>query len=633
MKKDNIRKLYTYLASSEGWVTASELASYLHTTPRTISNYVQRINADSACGNLILSSSKGYRWQPAELNDALPYTLEHVQPVTPDDRITYILRNLLYRNTVHISPLLSALSISQRTLETDMIRIKGILEPYRLRLHMRQESFYLSGNECDRRRLIVTCILRTGQAEFLTLEYIKKCFPDMDVTHIHSLLCTTLGSFSLTADSYHLYFLLLYVVLQLTQIKKNSVVDHDEFDFPSGMKDCRDWEAAVSFTSALSENYHFSPEEKLYLTSLFLSFAMPSIPNYPVSAHLWDNWNPIAWNCLKIAEQYLSIDCSQDHFPDSLTHFFIRMQIRQKMHLGIPHLLTPSVRQIHPLLLDISANMLLYTDSRMPLDAPDQETGFLALFLADFIYTKYPFESKVSCTLISPFGQNLTKKLADDLDHRLGNSLYINHIVTTIDVDHLPADSDLTISLIPLEYLPHTVIISPLPKSEDYRLVRHEIQRIKRERDRILLQAYFTAYLLPEYFQVNQHFSSQKEVIHSICRHLKERNAVDETFEKALLQREAMDSTAFNNMIALPHACLSGVKKNTLCIVSNQEALPWGNSQVNIIILIAIQEDLLIDFINVYGLLVKIFSNSKNALALKKADTYDHLLEALQAVE
>lgn len=61
MKKDNLNQLKNLLSHAGGWMSASELASLLHVSSKTIRNYVKELNEKE---NLAIeTSAKGYRLQ------------------------------------------------------------------------------------------------------------------------------------------------------------------------------------------------------------------------------------------------------------------------------------------------------------------------------------------------------------------------------------------------------------------------------------------------------------------------------------------------------------------------------------------------------------------------------------------
>ncbi len=632
MNKDNLNKLISYLSNSNDWVTASVLALHLHTSTRTVANYIRAINAEAGNELLILSSAKGYRLNKKRQNHVSLYSLEHYQPETPEERINYIIRNLLYRDNIDISFLLSSLSISERTLETDIIRIRAILKSFQLKLQIHHEHLYIHGKESDRRRLIAECIFRSGKIKYLTLEYLMESFPNSDCHNIYLSLLKILGQFHLTCDRYHLNHLLLFIIIQLSQIKKGNYLKPNELTVFE-ISECFETKAANALIDILPNPPVFTPEEIHYLNALLFTHTMPELPVItPVNDDEWLEWYSLTLDSLKIMEQYLNIDCTQDNFPQIMTNYFIRMNIRQHINLSKCHPLTDTLRSEHPLLLDISSNMLLFINSKKALPLINQETGDLSLMLAEYIYGKRNFESRISCTLLCPFMPTLAQKICNDLEKHLGDSLYIKQILTTTDTNCIASDSDLTVSLLPIDYSEHTAIISALPKSQDYQFIRHKIQQIKREQDRNFLRLYLIAYMKPQHFETNKHFSSAEDVIHYISLKLQQENIVDESFEEKLLQRERTDTTSFYNAIALPHVCNRCVKRNSIFIVSSQTPISWGNNKVNLIIQISIQEDLLTDFTKVYGILVKMFSKSQNLKNVLQIQKYEDLLTVLPSL-
>lgn len=157
-----------------------------------------------------------------------------------------------------------------------------------------------------------------------------------------------------------------------------------------------------------------------------------------------------------------------------------------------------------------------------------------------------------------------------------------------------------------------------------------EAHIIKEIRRREYLTAYLRAYLSPGLFSVDVPYKSKEAAIHDACRRLLEEGAVEDGFEEAVLEREKMDTTAFMDMVALPHVCSKLVKKNSLRIVLNHTPIPWGTQKAYMMILIALEEDLLVDFQHSYGLFVSKFSNPKIIMTLLKSTDYDSFMELIE---
>lgn len=131
----------------------------------------------------------------------------------------------------------------------------------------------------------------------------------------------------------------------------------------------------------------------------------------------------------------------------------------------------------------------------------------------------------------------------------------------------------------------------------------------------------------------NLSFSDQKAVISYISDVLKSKGYVDEDFKKTLLEREATDNTCFHNLVAIPHATLASVKKNVIYILLNDRPIRWGNREANLVILVAMEHDLIPDFRLFYKTLVKIMACSDNMDSLLKTYTYGEFLNAIQGMQ
>lgn len=628
MKEDNIQRLSLYLCSTDGWLPAEELATYLHISTRTIRNYIQEINNKTPSNPPIISSYKGYQWRVNDIGIYTMYELNHKSPQTSEDRYIYILRKLLKRKSLAIMLIQEMLAISYSTLNLDLVNIKTIIKHFDLTLHCYQDVLYLSGQEIDKRRLVIHCVYLTCSVDVITLKFIIKSYQKIDVVTISRILHDVLFKYNLHLDGYYQYELLLLVVNQLSRIKNQFFLKREEFII-SEIEKYPDFQAAKELSALFGNacSCKYNHWEVAYMTGLILSKTNYQTSKIELNLIHYTKIKQQTLKCLKIAEQNLHIDFTQDNFPIQLSHFFLHMLVRQQLHLSISNLLTESLRSVHPLLLDISSNILIVFTQYYPLDYPELEVGTLALILGDYMYEYFLFESKLSCTLICPAFGNLVAKISAELASHLSNALNIKYIIDTTDIEAIPIDTDLVVSLLPIKNTPHTIVISPFPKPKDYKLIRREIQAVKSIRRQRQLAKYLNDYSQPSFFEMDHPFSSREEAIQYICRKLHATESVDEYFEEIVLRREQIDSTAFFNMIAIPHACCLNVKKNSLYVILNHKPMTWGNDRIYLLVLVAFQDNLLSDFHKLYSLLSYLFSKPKNILPLLQAKDYKSFLD------
>ena len=107
MKETRIKRLLSYLMVTEGWHSAEELASYLHTTTRTIRNYIHELQ--SRPDVMIESSVRGYRWAPGSSIAYVAMYPTDTTPFTPTDRMLYALRHFLWLEKIPVETLMQEL--------------------------------------------------------------------------------------------------------------------------------------------------------------------------------------------------------------------------------------------------------------------------------------------------------------------------------------------------------------------------------------------------------------------------------------------------------------------------------------------------------------------------------------------
>ena len=632
MKKDNITLLKEYLQRNSYWVSADELASFLHTSTRTIRNYVKEVNSQSDSDiPRIQSAPQGYRWHMKNYPGQEIYSLNATFQYPPADREYYVIRKLVYDRCISTDALLDDLAVSESTLEQDLSKIRAIIKNYDLSLRLRRNMFSISGKETDLRRLSIDCIRKSCRVELVTMGFVEIAFPHIDVKSVLPLLKKFLEKHCLHLNGYNQGSLLLLVVVQLDRIKHAHSVAKDEFSVPD-IERYPDYLAAKEFSAAMEQLFdcRYSDREIKYLTTLFISRTDDLMPERDSGIPIFSAFYDLAVDALRIGRRYLELDFSQDRFPLVLTHFIMRMDVRQKMLISEPNPLAPHLRNVHPLMMDIASEMMLQFGRVFPIASPSDEVGALALLLSDYLYGRFPFESRLSCTLVCPSFFTLAEKIAKQLTDRLDHVIQIEKIVTTTDIETLSSKTDLIISVLPVKSNSHTVIISPMPNSGDYRHIMEEAHMIKEMQRHKYLTAYLRAYLNPNLFEMDISYKSREDAIHDACLCMQEEGVVEEGFEEAVLERERMDTTVFMDMVALPHICSKLVKRNSLRVVLNHTPIPWGGQKAYMMILIALEKELLTDFQHAYGLFVSRFSNPKVIMSLLKATDYSSFMDIIE---
>ena len=629
MKSNKLDLLTSQLASASDWLSATDLAFLLHTTTRTVRNYVRELNRDAGDTPIIISGTKGYRWNSEAENLRGMYRITRVLPQSPQERELYLLRKLLYQNQCDLSTFSRDLMVSERTVQLDLEQIRPRLRKYGLHLQQRRDAFSITGKERDKRRLSRYCIAQTCKTELFTREFLARAFPVFDVPAIDALAQKILSAHKLSLNAYSRYDFLLLLLIQMERFQHGECLTEEKFPV-TDLEKTPDYSAARAIASALELQHHlsFTEPEIRYTTILILSKAdYVGTEDFLENTVYRDLPSQIEY-ALNILQRRLGVDFTQELLPEQLTPYFHRLIIRSIMELPTFNPLAEGLRSGQTILYNCAAWIMTQFIQQYHITPSDGEVGFLTLKLSEYVRQDLQADAPVTYTLVCPDFGNISQRLRQNISRKFGTTLQLSSQVDTLDVEHIPS-ADLCLSVLPLENQRRLVHISPMLTENDCEAIRREAGKIERARRRNTLIDYLTCYSKPDYFERDLPLRSEQETIHHICGRLRQYDAVGADFEQVILQRETVDSTAFFNLIALPHGCISGVTHNSLYIILNQESIPWGRSKANLVVLMALQRDLLEDFKQIYKLFIRMFSQPKNISAILGADDLDSFIDII----
>lgn len=633
MKQDKINQLSSWLATSGDYVSGEELAILLHTTTRTIRNYVFEINASSEGDPLILTSRKGYRWNIPDGSMQLIPQSKHPTPHSPNERTSYIIRQLLYRKNVHYDMLMDRLIISSYTLDSDLTRTKGILRPFNMILHRRGDILYLEGQQIDRRRLIANTILKSSNVSCLSMEFLESIFPNISAVEISRLFSNTFPSYGLSCIGEKYYELVLHVMVQMEQIQAGNIITKREFIL-NDLDVFSDYQCAMDLARKLENlaGYPYPQLEIEYLALLLIAKAEDCFPIlHAIPQPAAELYQSAGWLVTRLG-RYLHTDFSQDSFTAWLSMYLYRMIIRQKFQLSRPSQLRSKMRSAYPTLYELTANFLFDFSKRIGVAIHSDEVCWLSIKLASYVQDNYVFESSVPCSLILPVDPSLAEHIQSQLSARLDSVLDIRQILLQTDDTQISQDTKLVLSLIPLQQHPHCIQISPFPKSADFQKIYSEILQIKMEGYINRLKAYLNRYLENSHFIHSSELKSRHDVIHYVCSRLVKEGIVSSEYENCLIDSENFESSGFDDLVSVPFTAHPSVSRNCVFIVTTEEHIPWLSGKINLFFFLICRDPDSYDFRDLYDLLVKIFCHPHNIQRVAGSKSIHELFEALDQI-
>lgn len=636
MKKERLHQLYLILASSGEWHLASDLAFRLHTTTRTIRNYVDEINRNSDDGPLIISSFRGYRWNPAIHQTKVRAEAERQDyGSSSDERYWYILRRIILER-VNYGDLIDDLFISESTIDGDLQKVRELARRHGVRLRRVRDRLFLNGRRSDIRKLSFLCVMQFYSRKNVTTQIVKDSFPMYNCKLLYEILNETLEKYCITTNAYADSTLFLLVMLQYWDVmhgtdmtESESVISdiHEHIEFDAAM------ELALLYKEKTGADYNKWEIE--YLAAVICSMTEPISGDEPLpfadDGDLYENTIENLHN----ASIALGVDLLENSIVNRMMSYIQRLIIRSKMGFIIRDLTFQSVKSSHPVVQDVSAWILIFTARQHGIQIDRNEVGFLAKFLCGLVKDHLDkYEMTVDTTLICPSFGDFPHILVDALTTRLGESVKIHKVIDsagTEDIDKSRAE--LFLSVVPVPEIPHCVNISLYPRSADYRHIYTELHRIKMKAYCERLAKKMEHLLCPEIVVHDSSAYNGDQIVKSVCYDLQRSGFVREGFMADIAERENMDPSVYSSNIALPHVYSESVIRNFVQIALFPKPVVWDESRISILCIIGIIPGTPSELYDLFDLCIKVLSNQHIANALLRAYDRKSFLEILQTID
>ncbi|MGI6068210.1 BglG family transcription antiterminator [Absicoccus porci] len=627
MKKEEAKIiLKQILMNSNNWITSKELASQMHVTSRSIRNYICEMNKENNTP-MILASEKGYLWNHAK-SDALLFYDKLDVPLTPETRVLYILRDLVYNDQTTYDNLIDALYVSDSTLEKDLLNVRRALKEYNLKLQIKNNHLTIHGNELDLRRLSVNCILSSNRTSSPRYSYVKIIFDQREhlpVDALRQLLLNAIDHYDLDIFGYGINIILLYILIAIFRQKKGYHFDSTSSSHKNLIL-YPDYQAAQEINQWINQTFNFKNNENEldYITMVLLSRThYRDISNEELKNICNPEMYSTVWHALQDLDQAYDLHLTQYVLINELVIHLQRVPFK-RIDTNVEILTI--IQSQYPFLYDISLYVLSKIAEEYAIPINDQNISYICLHIGNYLTDEEINQEKIKTTLICPHHRELQNSLVSKLQDQFGKYITIHTIISDIS-DLKNIQDPLILSTVNLSELPNVLRITPFLNLDDQKQIQHTISSLKDNIYRFRFVEKLMKYLKPEALEFNHSFTDKKDTIHYISEQLLKDGIIDNQFESHVLKRENLAPTSFGNQIALPHADHYYSNDSLLYIIINQKTMSWGKENVHIIIYFALSQKDSSEFKILYNSLSKIFQDKVFLQQMLKVSSYTELLD------
>lgn len=525
------------------FISASELASLLKLSERTIYRHIKLLNKDLEEKGIKITSTPGLGYQLIGISKDSERLL--LSPVTNDinlegDIPNFIVENLLNNCMVSLESILSTFFISESTLYRIIYSINLTMESSKAKIGIKKANIILKGSNLAKLKFLIG-ILLSSELNHSTSQY-KSIIEDFyrDRNNIKIFLLEDYFSKKLLRD-FDRKILEWALFIKMRQTKKRNlrelIQDNDisillnEFEEINGLK----------------------TKEKLF-----------NIVDSSLSIFLSDSFR---------RENSYSI------YVDNLVNH-LQTLIKQKLNaLYVENKLLSRITEEYPLEYQVSGLMAYQIELAFNLPLNKHDVGFVTLYLATINRNNEFVDRSISTVIISD--SLSTGFLCREKVQNYLPMLEVIEVLPEWEVENYDFKKyDLIINLTSSnisEEIPLITISNPF----DHELIKQIETKVRElnviplnqleliSQDVVILSGQNKEEIIATLLDVDIRDTAEKQII-----------------KRQIIEREKITSTEIGNKVAIPHTIVNKLNETKIIIGIHEEGIIWSKEKVKVIILI-----------------------------------------------
>ena len=637
MSRQRQDQVLAALLREDAWVTAGSLADVVGVTPRSIRSYVVALNARVAGGDAVESGPAGYRSGPSA-RDAL--RTRAAAESTPRNRLHALVRMLLDEGDgIDVFASAERLHVSDATVESDLTRVRALLDDTGLSLERDREQVRLVGSEEDRRRLLSRLAHDESDAasfhpEAFRTALVGNAVDAAAVGPFKTALVEELGALGYFVNELAISDVLLHIAIAADRVAAGHTLSAE----PTG---ARPEVPRVGAVLARLADAHFGVRlgagDSAHLASLVLTRvvapgadATQDVARSGVEPRVEQ---AVREELQRAADEY-RLDLVDDTFVLRLALHIQNLLRRAESSALSRNPLTRSLKSSYPMIFEVAVSIASGLHDRVGSPIHDDEIAYIAMHVGGRLERSRTAASILTATIVCPGYYELHELLRSRVDRALGSSIEVTSVVTSVDPDWASFTTDLVLSTIdPGVSGDRFVRIHPFFSDTDAERVQQAAARLRRARRLNRLREELSRYFDAAAFVHPLPDDGEEAIVRRLGELLVRRGLIGEDYVENTIVRERMSSTAFTDALAVPHALQMTAARTAIAIGVADGSVAWGDGRVQVVALAAFSESDRAAFQTVFEQLVEVFSERDSVQRMvRRGTTFEAFLDELVAV-
>ena len=516
--------------------------------------------------------------------------------------------------------LMEHLCISKNTLYMYLKNIRKTLSNYNLKLiNNTNTGFKVIGTEYDKRKAILDLFLINDLQSYLVgFTDLEKLFlTNIDLDLLKTLESKHLYSLQLLDSDFYHKNIISTIALAIARVKEGLTINEISIEVPKLMDHALD--AIYLFLKEIENSFSITlPINEINYFILTLSINVPRLiknpKNHPSESSI------IVDELLTSIYETSNLDWTKDKilFEDLVNHIenFIKISSIDKERKN-PILST--IINSFPFAYSLSLTHLGVIGKKYNIFFSEDEVGYIALHIAGAIERHKAKTQQLNVIIVCGGGFAMSKIIESKINKKFPNKFNIKktYSYAEFQLSNI-SDIDLTITTLPFtqENTPTAYIdMSNIDKAIDdlkYYLTDDQINNN-------VMQLFN-----PEnfyYFDTDK--LSKKDLLVKMTGDLEKQNIVSADFVSSVLERESLQTTLINDVIAIPHSMTMSANRSRVSVAIFPNGIQWEkDKKCNFIFLLAISktDNEITD--NLYDLILNLIDDKAMTKQLLKAYTF-----------
>lgn len=538
-----------------------------------------------------------------------------------EERQNYLFALLLNELKYYsVYELMEHLCISKNTLYMYLKNIRKTLSNYNLKLiNNTNTGFKVIGTEYDKRKAILDLFLINDLQSYLVgFTDLEKLFlTNIDLDLLKTLESKHLYSLQLLDSDFYHKNIISTIALAIARVKEGLTINEISIEVPKLMDHALD--AIYSFLKEIENAFSITlPINEINYFILTLSINVPRLiknpKNHPSESSI------IVDELLTSIYETSNLNWTKDKilFEDLVNHIenFIKISSIDKERKN-PILST--IINSFPFAYSLSLTHLGVIGKKYNIFFSEDEVGYIALHIAGAIERHKAKTQQLNVIIVCGGGFAMSKIIESKINKKFPNKFNIKktYSYAEFQLSNI-SDIDLTITTLPFtqENTPTAYIdMSNIDKAIDdlkYYLTDDQINNN-------VMQLFN-----PEnfyYFDTDK--LSKKDLLVKMAVDLEKQNIVSADFVSSVLERESLQTTLINDVIAIPHSMTMSANRSRVSVAIFPNGIQWEkDKKCNFIFLLAISktDNEITD--NLYDLILNLIDDKAMTKQLLKAYTF-----------